>query len=85
MTQIDKKELKSLKTVLTSIKVENTTILRKILSDINLSLSYESILICRNLNELFLCVNTYKSINTEDFSYVKDKLITQINLVIDEC
>lgn len=85
MTPIDKAELQSLKTVLTSLKMEKPTVLTQVLSDFNLSLTYESILIYRNLNELFLCVNTHQSIDTESFSHIKNRLINQIDLVINKC
>jgi hypothetical protein len=85
MTQIDKLELQNLKTILTSLKIDRPTIITQVLSDLNLSLTYESILIYRNLNELFLCVNTHQSIDSEDFFYIKKKLITQIDRVIGHC
>lgn len=85
MTQIDQKELQNLKTVLTSEKIDKPAKLSHVLADLNLSLTYESILIYRNLNELFLCVNTYQTVDSENFTYIKNKLINQIDSVIGNC
>lgn len=85
MTHIDKIELQSLKAVLTSMKIDPPSHISRILSDIDLSLTYESILIYRYLNELFLCVNTQQSVDTEYYTYVKNQLINQIDLVIGKC
>lgn len=85
MTHTDKLELQSLKAVLTSMKNVRPAHLSRILSNINLSLTNESILIYRNLNELFLCIHKHQSVDSEDFFHIKAKLISQIDLVIGKC
>jgi hypothetical protein len=82
MTHIDKIELQALKTVLTSMQIDRPTHFSRVLSDVNLSLTYESILIYRHLNELFLYLHLNQSINTEDFYHLKSRLIYQIDSVM---
>ncbi|MCD6019579.1 MAG: hypothetical protein K0S53_2700 [Bacteroidetes bacterium] len=84
MTHTDKIELQSLKSVLTSMQIDRPSHLSRVLSDINLSLTYESILLYRNLNELFLCLHINQSVNTEDFYQLKSRLINQIDSMISK-
>ncbi|MDF2448202.1 MAG: hypothetical protein K0R26_706 [Bacteroidota bacterium] len=82
MTHYDKLELLTLRSILTQLKVDTPSVLSQVLSELDLSLNSESILIYRNLNELFLCINTHHKVDDNDFREIKSNLIRQIDLAI---
>ncbi|MDF2451867.1 MAG: hypothetical protein K0S26_1371 [Bacteroidota bacterium] len=82
MNLTDQIELLNLKETLINLESTQSSIITKVLTETNLSLSFESIMIYRNLNELFLYVNTHKNIDPENFAGIKSKLLNQIDLVM---
>ena len=85
MSQSDKQTLYNLKAVVTNLQIGQNTPLNKVLSQLQLALCNESILIYRYLNELFLCSITFASDDTEDFAEIKIQLLNQIDSVINKC
>ena len=81
MSQSDKQTLHNLKSLVRNLQIGQRTLLNQILSQLQLALSNESILIYRYLNELFLC-SAYASDETEEFADIKIQLLNQIDSVI---
>lgn len=85
MTRIDIQTLQNLKAILVNLEIGHNTLLNQILSQLQLALCNESIMIYRHLNELFLCSTTFASDNSEDFAEIKIQLLTQIDSIINKC
>jgi hypothetical protein len=81
MSQSDKQTLHNLKYLVRNLQIGQRTLLHQILSQLQLALSNESILIYRYLNELFLC-SAYALDETEEFADIKIQLLNQIDSVI---
>ncbi len=82
MTAIDKQELQNLKTALLNLENTQPAVVVQTLTDINLSLCMENIVLHRNLNQLFLYIHTHKTIDDAYFISYRNKLITEIDSVI---
>lgn len=82
MTQIDKQELRNLKATLLNLDISQPAIMVQTLTDINISLCSESIILQRNLNQLFLYLNTHKTADKANIMVFRNRLITQIDSVI---
>lgn len=85
MSQSDKQTLYNLKAIVTNLQIGQKTLLNQILSQLQLALCNESIMIYRYLNELFLCSINFASVDSEDFAEIKIQLINQIDSVINKC
>jgi hypothetical protein len=67
---IGKIELQSLKAVLASGKISFPVHLSRILSEINLNLTFQSILVHRHVNELFLFVSPGQPLDLVAFLFI---------------
>lgn len=82
MSQSDKQTLHNLKSIVVNVQIGQKTLLNQVLSQLQLALCNDSILIYRYLNELFLCSTVFASDDSEDFAKIKMQLLNQIDTMI---
>ena len=82
MTKSEKSNLLVLKTKLESISYLDADMIKDILAELDMDLSIENIEFRHEINHLFLCAIKPECLVAEEFSFIKEKLIRTINLII---
>ena len=83
MVMSGRNELIDLRAILLTFQSDSTAHLKKILSEVKLTLSTESIAVQCLLNELFLCASS-SPINFVEFNVLKKDLISQIDAIMGQ-